>query len=182
MKKIKNLTIEELKQVFNNNQKLQDDVLQVAQEDSCFWIQEYMNCFDGCAVDYNIGYPGNYITIKNQYEFIQGIKELQRFYCYLSEEDEKNALYAEELIKRYNKLPYYDEKNADRLNLKIEELTEKVKNNLLKQLVNEYNYYYDTKKLCNYFIEMYADNMTEKYYVDNNYTLYQHIEYVKCYK
>jgi hypothetical protein len=29
---------------------------------------------------------------------------------------------------------------------------------------------------------MYADNMTGQYYVDDDYILYQHIEYEKCYK
>jgi hypothetical protein len=182
MKKFEDLTIEELKQVFNNNEKLQDDVLQDTQDDVRYWISEYMNCFECGTLEYNIGYPGNYMTIKNQYEFIQGLKQLQKDYCYLSGEEEKTIYYVERLIDRYNNLPFYDNKNANRLDLRIEELTEKLKDLFFKRLVNEYNYYYDTKNLCDYFVEMYADNMTGQYYIDNNYILYQHIEYEKCYK
>ena len=182
LKPYEDLTIEELKQVFNNNEKLQDDILQAAQDDVDYWISEYMNCFERGALVYNIGYPGNYIKIKNSYEFIQGLKQLQEEYCYLSEDGEKNIKYCDHLMSRHNNLPFDDYINAERLENRIDEITEELKNDFLKQLVNEYNYYYDTKNLCDYFVEMYADNMTGQYYIDDNYILYQHIEYEKCYK
>lgn len=182
MKNFETLTTEELKKVFDNNKKLQDDIFSAAQENASYFISEYLECFERGALECNIGYPGDYIRVKNQNKFIQGLKQLQKDYCYFSDDDEKIILYADHLIDRYNNLPYYDDTNADRLEARIEELTTILQSNLLRILVNEYNYYYDTDNLYNYFIESYADNLTDNYYIDDNYTLYQHIEYEKCYK
>ncbi len=182
MKKFEELTIEELKQVFNNNEKLQDNVLQAAQDDICYFINEYMNCFNRGTLEYNIGYPGNYMTIKNSYDFIQGLKELQKDYCYLSEDSEKNIKYCDHLMNRHNNLPFDDYINAGRLENRINGIIIELKNDFLKSLVDEYNYYYDTKKLCDYFVEVYADNMPHGFYINDDFILYQHIEYEKCYK
>lgn len=182
MKKIELLTIEELKKVFNNNEKLQDDVLQAAQEDVFYWFNEYMNCFDRGTIEYNIGYPGNYMMIKNSYDFIQGLEELQRAFCYLSDESEKKIKYCDHLMQRYNNLYYNDYKNAERLENRIDGIIEELKSEFLNNLIHEYNYYYETKNLRDYFVEIYSDNMNNNYYVDDNFILYQHIEYEKCYK
>ena len=182
MKKFELLTIEELKKVFNNNEKLQDDVLQAAQEDVFYWFNEYMNCFDCGTIEYNIGYPGNYMTIKNGYDFIQGLEELQRTFCYLSDESEKKIKYCDHLMQRYDNLYYNDHKNAERLENRIDEIIEELKSEFLNTLIHEYNFYYDTKNLRNYFIEIYSDNLNNSYYIDDNFILYQHIEYEKCYK
>ena len=182
MKNFDTLTIEELKKVFENNKKLQDNIFDAAHDDVSYWINEYFDCFERGAFDCNIGYPGDYIRVKDQDKFIQGLKQLQKDYCYLSEDDEKITLYADQLIDRYNNLSYYDDKNAARLEARIEELIIILQGNFLRALVNEYNFYYDTNNLCDYFIQSYADNLTEDYYIDDNYILYQHIEYEKCYK
>lgn len=182
MKEFEILTPEELKKVFDNNKKLQDDIFNAAQENASYFISEYLECFERGALEYNIGYPGDYIRVKNQDKFIQGLKQLQKDYCYLSEDDEKTMLYADRLIDKYDNLPYYDDKNAARLEARIEELTIILQDNFLRLLVNEYNYYYDTNNLCDYFIECFSENLTGEYYIDDNYILYQHIEYEKCYK
>ena len=182
MKKFDNLTVEELKKVFSNNEKLQDDVLQDAQDSVDFWVCEYMKCFDRGTLEYNIGYPGHYMKIKNSCDFAQGLKELQRNFCYLSEESEKNIEYCDHLMQRYNNLYYNDHKNAERLENRIDEIIEDLKSEFLHLLIREYDYCYDTKNLCEYFVETYADNLRGEYYVDDNYILYQHIEYEKCYK
>jgi hypothetical protein len=182
MKKIEDLTIEELKKVFNNNVKLQNEVFDAAQDDAQYWINERLDCFPRGALECNIGYPGDYIRVKDQEKFIQGLKQLQKDYCYFSDEDEKIISYADHLIDRYNNLPYYDDTNAARLDDRIEELITILQSNFLRILVNEYNYYYDTDNLYNFFIECYSDNLIDNYYIDDNFILYQHIEYEKCYK
>lgn len=182
MKKFNNLTIEELKKVFNNNEKLQDEILQHAQDSAHYWINEYMNCFDRGTIEYNIGYPGDYMIVKNSYDFIQGLKDLQKDYCYLSEDAEKNIKYCDHLMNRHNNLPFEDYKNAERLENRIDEIINDLKNDFLNQLKNEYNYYCDSKNLCEYFVEIYADDMNGEYYTDDNYILYQHIEFERCYK
>lgn len=182
MKQFKELTIEELEIVFNKNEKLQDEVLSAAQEDASYWINEYLSVFDRGTLEYNIGYPGDYIRVENEYDFIQGLKKLQKNYCYLSEESEKTIVCCDSLMDRYNNLSYSDYKNADRLENRIDELITELKADLLKQLVNEYNYYYNTDHLQEYFIELYSDNMGDQYYIDDDFILYQHIEYEKSYK
>lgn len=182
MKNFDLLTIEELRKVFDNNEKLQDDVLQAAQDEVCFWFNEYMECFDQGTIEYNIGYPGNYLKVKNRFAFIQGLFELQKNFCYLSDESDRKIKYCDHLIDRYNNLYHYDFTNAERLADRICDLSQELKTELLNNMVSEYNYYYDTKNLRDYFVEMYADNMTGQYYVDDDYILYQHIEYEKCYK
>ena len=181
MKNFDILTTEELKKVFDNNNKLQNEILNAAQDDASYWINEYLDCFPRGAIEYNIGYPGDYIRVKDQDKFIQGLKQLQKDFCYLSEEDEQIMLYADRLIDKFDNLSCWDDKNAARLDARIEELIIILQTNFLRALVNEYNYYYDTKNLYDYFIESYADNLTDDYYIDDNFTLYQHIEYEKCY-
>ena len=182
MKNFDILTTEELKKVFENNEKLQNEILGAAQDDVSYWINEYLNCFDRGVLECNIGYPGDYIRVKDRDKFIQGLKQLQKDFCYLSDEDEKIMLYADHLLDRYNNLPYYDDTNAARLDDRIEELTTILQSNFLRALSSEYNYYYDTDNLCDYFIEYFSDNWTGNYYIDDNFILYQHIEYEKCYK
>jgi hypothetical protein len=182
MKNFDILTTEELKKVFENNEKLKNEVFDAAQDDASYWINEYLGCFERGALECNIGYPGDYIRVKDQGKFIQGLKQLQKDYCYFSDDDEKTTSYVDRLIDRYNNLPYYDDINAARLEARIEELITILQSNFLRTLVNEYNYYYDTNNLYNYFIECYSDNLSGPYYIDDNYTLYQHIEYEKCYK
>lgn len=182
MKKFNDLTIEELKIVFDNNTKIQDETLNAAQEDITYWINEYMESFEPGTLEYNIGYPGDYLSVNNIYEFVQGLRRLQEDFCYLSEENEKTIDYIDLLITRYNNLPYYDTKNANKIDLRIEELTEQLSNAFFHQLIKEYNYYYNSDNLKEYFIEIYADNMNGDFYVDDNYILYQHIEKEVCYK
>lgn len=182
MKNFKSLTTEELKKVFKNNEKLRCEILSAAHDDVNCWINEYMNCFDCGTLEYNIGYPGDYIRVKNKYDFIQGLKQLQKDYCYLSTKADENIEYCELLMNRYDNLSYSDYKNTDRLAARIDELISELKDQLLKVLATEFNYYYDDVNLCNYFIEIYADNMMGNYYIDDNYILFQHIEYEKSYK
>ena len=137
MKNLDTLTTEELKKVFENNKKLQDNIFEAAHDDASYWINEYFDCFERGAFECNIGYPGDYIRVKNQDKFIQGLKQLQKDYCYLSEENEKIILYVDRLIDRYNNLSYYDDKNAARLEARIEELIIILQGDFLRALVNE---------------------------------------------
>jgi hypothetical protein len=85
-------------------------------------------------------------------------------------------------MARYNDLPLNDYKNADLLENRIDELINGLKSEFLNKIVAEYNYCYDSENLKSYFLECYAENMNDSYYIDDNFVLYQHIEYEKCYK
>lgn len=182
MKNFEQLTTEELKQVFNNNSKLQNIVYDAAIEDINFWVQEYFNCFERGALEYNIGYPGNFITVKNNYDFIQGLKKLQKDFEYLPGDAKKDIKYCDHLMARYDALPLNDYKNADLLENRINEIINGLKSEFLNQIVAEYNYYYDSENLKNYFLECYSENMSDNYYINDDYILFQHIEYEKSYK
>ena len=119
MKKFEELTLEELKKVFNKNEKLQEMVFEAAQDDANYWIGEYIKCFERGAIQYNIGYPGDYIIIQDGRKFIEGVFKLQEQFCYLSEECEKALKYCDSLIYKYDNLSLND-KNIDLLNNRID--------------------------------------------------------------
>lgn len=182
MKRINNLTIDELKKVFTNNQKLQNEVYNDAIDIADLYVRDYMNCFEAGAIDYNIGYPGDYITVKDARKFNNGLRDVYKSFCVLPDESLKVINYCDDLLNRYEEIYMIDWKNANRLEKKISELTTDLKNVFLKRVLNEYNYYYNGDNLQEYFIENYIEIMNDNYYVDDNYILYQHIEYEKSYK
>jgi hypothetical protein len=183
MKDIKTLTTEELKKVFENNSKLKEAVFENARGDVDFWIGEYMKNFSPTSIDYNIGYPGNYFVVKNEYDFIQGCIEIQKDFCFFSDETAAKIAYCDSLMDRYENIKWYDYKNSELLEKRISELVNTIKNTFLLNLINEYDFYYDDKNLLDYFINEYSDNfLYGDYYIDDNYILFQHIEYEKCYK
>ncbi len=181
MKKLSELKTDELKQVFYKNEKLQQELFDAALDDSLFWINEYFNYFKNGAIDYNIGYPGNYLSIKNTFDFIDGLEGLQNDFCLFNDDDAKKIIYAGELIKKHDNIYCYDCINLERIENRIDELAHNLKNIFFKKIIDEYNYYFDNNNLLEYFTSFYIDNLDDNYYIDNDFILYQHIEYEKKY-
>lgn len=182
MKKINNLTINELKKVFANNQELQNEVYNDAIDVANMYIRDYMECFESGAIYYNIGYPGDYITVRDARKFVDGLRDIYKSFCVLPDESLKLINYCDDLLNRYEEIYMINWKNADRLEKRINELITDLKNVFFERVLVEYNYYYNGDNLQEYFIENYMERMNDNYYVDDNYILYQHIEYEKSYK
>ena len=73
--------------------------------------------------------------------------------------------------------------NDNRLQDRINELTDGLRIELFNAVRREYDACCDAENLINYFIDFYVNEcMDDTYYINDNYILYQHIEYEKCYK
>lgn len=182
MKNYKDLTIEELELVFDNNEKLRGMAYQEAIKDMDNFINEDMSCFSYKAIDYNIGYPGSYINVIHWEEFIEGCKKLQRNYNRFTEAMYKKVLYVERLFEKWQAIPYNDDNNNERIEKRIQGLVNEVCAFLLKEYESWYSYYTDNENLKEYFIDIFSERFGEgkTLYLDENYILYEHIE--KSYK
>lgn len=182
MKNYKDLTIEELELVFNNNEKLQDMAREAAIEDTDNFINEDMSCFSYGAINYNIGYPGSYINVIHWEEFIEGCKELQSVCTRFTDSTFDKVLYVENLIEKWQAIPYNDNDNNERIEKRIQELTKEISFFLLKEYRSWLDGWDNYDNLKGYFLDMFSDWFSENkaLYVDENYMLYEHIE--KSYK
>lgn len=185
MKKLSELTAEELKKVYENNQKLQNTIFDALTEDAYFWVEEYINNFKRGAINYSFsvdGY-GDFLTVKNIELFVEGLSISEESFMWLPDYAEKIERLAE-LVNRYNEVRYtLSIDNDSRLCDRIDELTDGLRIELFNAIRMEYDNCYDTENAILYFIEFYVDErMDDSYYIDDNYILYKHVEYEKCYK
>lgn len=182
MKNFKDLRIEELELVFENNSKLQEKVFDDMFDTAAFWCSEYLNCWNRKGIDYSIGWDrGTYFKCTDQNSFLDGLEKAQEMYCFLADEYNKTIKYCRELI---DKTYYLDlnENNLDRIENRINELIEELETACYNCFMSAYEYCFDSKNQLDYFIEFYADErMNNDFYVDEDYLLFEHIEYVKSY-
>ena len=54
MKKLNELSKEELKQVYDNNSKLKSNIFDDYVETVDFWISDYLDCFDNSSINSSI--------------------------------------------------------------------------------------------------------------------------------
>lgn len=185
MKKLSELTTEELKKVYENNQKIQNIIFDELAEDANFWVGEYLNNFKRGTINYSFsvdGY-GDFLTVKNIELFVEGLNSSEASFRWLPDYTEKIER-LEALVNRYNEVGYtLSIDNDNRLRNKIDELTDVLRIELFNVIRSEYNSCYDTENAISYFIEFYVDErMDDSYYIDDNYIFYQNIECEKCYK
>lgn len=182
MKNYKDLTIEELELVFDNNEKLQDMTREAAIEDMDNFINEDMSCFSHKAISYNIGYTGSYINVIHWEEFIEGCKGLQGRCEWFEGSTYAKVLYVEKLIEKWQAIPYNDDTNNERIEKRIQELVEEICSSMLERYEEYYSQYDDHETLKEYFIDIFSEWFGDgrNLYVDGNYVLYEHIE--KSYK
>ena len=184
MKNVKDLNTEELKLVFENNSKLQEKVFDDMFDAADFWCGEYLNCWKRGAIDYSIGWDrGIYFKSRDDKLFIDGLKEAQHIYCFLADEYKKKIEYVENLLNRLEYVYYNSsEENYNRLETRVNELIEELENACYNRFMNEYEYCFDSKNQMEYFLDFYVDEkMDNNFYVDEEYTLFKHVEYVISY-
>ena len=93
-KNLSELNQEEAKALFNNNLWAKDRGQEYANDNADFWISEVLDYFRKCrALDYNIGYPGNYFTFIDYRAGYDDFQELFKAYkaitadmCVISDE------------------------------------------------------------------------------------------------
>ena len=184
MKNFKDLNIEELKLVFENNSKLQEKVFDDMLDSAAFWCSEYLDCWERGGIDYCIGWDiGTYFNAKDWGMFLEGLEKAQKTYCFLS--DDYNSI-IEKAWKLYDKYTYhaydFSDLNYERIENRLTDIIEMLEDACYKRFMSEYEYCFDDKNQLEYFFEFYSnERMDDDFYIDEEYTLFEHVEYVKSY-
>lgn len=185
MKKVHELNREELVKVFENNSKLQEKVFDDMFENADFWNGEYLDCWKRGAVDYSIGYDrGTYFKATNYYLFIEGLKDSQKMYGFLADKYNSKIEYVEKLINRFDELQFTEisDLNYTRLETRIDELIRELENACYKRFLEEYEYCFDRENQLNHFVEFYAaERMDNNFYINEEYELFEHVEFIRNY-
>ena len=177
MKHLNELNLEELRKVYENNNKLQEKVFEDMFDNAALWCSEYLNCWKG-GIDYSIGWDrGTYFKCTDQNSFLDGLEKAQETFGFLADKYNKTIKYCRELI---NKTYYLSltEKNWERLENRIDELIEELENACYKRFMDEYEYCFDSKNQLDYFLDFYvAERMDGDFYINDNYELFEHVEF-----
>lgn len=184
MKKLNELNREELIKVFETNSKLQEKVFDDMFDNANFWNSEYLDCWQRGAIDYSIGWDrGTYFESKDNELFIDGLKKAQETFCFLEDRYNTTIEYTEKLLNKLDYL-YYNgsEENYNRLETRINELTEELENACYKRFMLEYETCFDNDTQEDHFISFYVyERMNDDFYINANYELFEHIEYERKY-
>jgi hypothetical protein len=188
MRKLNTLNKEELLKVLKKNSKLEEKVFDDMFDNANYWNSEYLSCWKNKGVDYCIGYDrGTYFECTDKELFLDGLKVAQNNFGFLADKYNDIIVYVENLINKMNCLNcysnYYDN-NYERLENRIDELIEELESECYKRFMEEYECCFNNDYKEDYFYEFYVDSRmdNEDFYVDDNYVLYEHIEYEKSYQ
>lgn len=184
MRKLNTLNTEELSKVFEVNKKLQNKIFNNIYKDADHWCEEYLSCWDNKAIDYCIGYDrGTYFVCKNRDLFLDGLKIAQKDYCFLDDKYDAIIERAENLVNDMLTLDCYSD-DYEKLDNEVSELIDKLTGACYQRFMDEYDYCYDVRNQKDYFRNVYLDYVIDDrdFYIDDDYVLYEHIEYEKCYK
>ena len=174
MKYINQLTDDEKRALIENNDALQNMVYEDMIDGEMDFITEQLNYIAPGLRDYSIGsYNYNYLTVGNSVKFLDGLEELQKYYCTLPDDmnDEiKRVLAARERFYEMN----YNNKNYDDLDAWIDKKAQR----FADCIADRFSACLDPTRddMISYFIEFYADErMDESYYINDDGVLYQTI-------
>ena len=183
MKNFSELTLDELKVVFNNNSKLRDEVFDALFEDINMFNENYLDCWDSKAIDYIIGIEkGAYFVVCDMKLFIEGLWKAQHNFGFLSQAYDELIAEADSLLCKLDE--NLSRKEADEVEARLDVLIGKLEKACFKQFMASYEDCYDRANLLDYFINFYADSRFDDncYQVDDDYILYKEVRYTKCYK
>jgi hypothetical protein len=189
---IEEMNNEELTQVFNANQKLQEQVLEDMIDSEMYWIGEKLDYVRDSLSDWSIGTgQRNYIKVNHNYlkEFLEGLIEMDKSVPAFSEKK------AEEVIGKFEQahnLYYYadvDDYNYEELEDKAERAAQEAANELAEQFDRDLDHIYADENQLIYFLEFYADARmadveAETYYIieeEGTFKLYQDVSYTKSF-
>lgn len=184
---IENLSVEDQKKVFAENQKLQNEVLDDMIDSEMYWIGEHLDEIRDSLSDWSIGTGERcYIRINDSkvFVFIDGMKNLQADYCILADKDEPKLSAAMDLLDARDNADYYSDEFyelEEKLNVAAQEIAD-----IIAQYYQEtLNFMFDSKTQKEYFTDFYIEERMdeESFYIEEgSYTLYEDVSYTKEYK
>lgn len=184
MKKlISELTREELVKVFNGNEKLRTSVYDDFVEGEMSWIGDHIDYIKDSLNDWNIGtYNRNYLKISDCREFLNGVEQIQKDFCLLSEDEEDLLSKAVNVADTHYESEMYSDEYYQ-LENEMEDLSNKVAQKLINHWESNLNCSKET--LEDYFVEFYSEErmIDEDYFVDtDSYELFEEVHFIKSYK
>lgn len=179
MKKLNELTLDELKELIKNNRELEEKVYEEAYENNMFWQGEWSKEMLGKdkGIRYHDHYMSFYYTIDDVETFLNNIPDTCRDYL-----DEEGQKIYDEVMKLFDEWQNmtYDEQDEN------EELYEKIENGATELLYNIETALHQFETISDDDVEgilmCIADDMNYmgEWEVDNNRVVYQYI--TKTYK
>lgn len=187
MKKLKDLTVEQLKIVFDKNEKLRVEVFKDMFDCVDGIAIEILRNFDLKALSYEIDvshFNHHCFIVKDRRSFAESLVDVNNMYGVLDEDSTQQLNRVIHLIDHFDDVEYdLSDVNYTRLDKRIDEVIDTLKNKLYKFIWDEYDAIYDDSNQLDYYLDFYSsERMSDDYYIDDNYILWEHIEYEKCYK
>jgi hypothetical protein len=185
MRYLSELSNDELLRVFEENSLLQERILQKYEEDVMDDVFEIITVLKRSLEDWNIGFSNyNFIKIDDYFDFVDCIRDIVDYFGFLDDKDQQYLEDLEKRVKNYKEYEYYDDEDGTiELNL-----CDEIEHILLPKVISVFNQITDIpndEELREHFIEdcLYErfDNI-DHFSIDDNYTLYEHVEYEKSYK
>ncbi|ARM67616.1 hypothetical protein LW81_046 [Lactococcus phage LW81] len=159
---IKNMTREQLKKVITDNENLQNEVLELLQESTSFYVSDVLDALN--LSDYSIDlYSYSYIKYENLYSFLDSVEYVQEYFGILDAESENTVKRLKELLTVYDNTD--DESKEIETHKQIEALEGELKEYITNSLIGCYDFSGDD--IIREFIDMYHENF-ENYYIRNN--------------
>lgn len=185
-KKVSDLSRDELEQVWEQNKQIRERVWEWGMESAFDLIREYLADLPGRAADYSIGGQGDYFTVKAPDDFLDWLKDVQRDFCLLPENEEWDPWplisKAVDLDNRMSYL-YYETsaENYERMETRRDELVEELADEVLRVLSAEYEYYNSESNCLETFCSQLEWFCGEDFWVDDEYNLWEEYTVKKCY-
>ncbi|WNO29739.1 hypothetical protein [Bacillus phage SDFMU_Pbc] len=181
-KLIEELTQDELKKVWENNPKLQEQVREDFMDSEMYWVTERLGYLKPYLSDWSVGaYNQSYINIDDYEGFVEGAERLANEMSLLQDEEEdKEAM--NEMTSTRDAYELADEETDAEVLEELENTFHKtcdgVADNIAQLMEHALDCCYVDANALDYFLDFYVNNrMDEDYYVipENNYKLYQSV-------
>lgn len=165
---LEDLSRDELKSLFDSNEKLRVAIWESAIESVDFWINEKLQGF-GRMNDYSIGtYGANYIRVKDISSFLEWVESCNNDFgdFYGMENLIENACVLND------KLRYWDlsDKNYCRVEKRLDEICDILADHFIDYCTREYDWYYKDENLFDFWLDQLWSGVGqwEGYYIDSD--------------
>lgn len=161
MKKyVKDMSCDELRNVWNNNEKLRREVWESALKyvDSCN-VGEYLYRLDRRAASYDIGYCGQWMNVKNPALFLEWVERSNSDFDIFWPIESENPGMVDALCERGQEIAYrlenYDlsDKNAEMMENRLDEICDLFRCRFLELCREEYDWIDNDKNLFEFWEE-----------------------------